>query len=82
MNVTVKRFAQSAVQFWKIHRHRLPLLTYLVKIHLIACATSVPSESAFSSSAFVARKERARNSGQNLAYAVFLKDKVLIDSYK
>jgi hypothetical protein len=79
-NLTVKPSVTSAIQFWKLHKDRLPLLTHLAKIHLAACATSVPSESAFSISAYVARKERARLSGKNLAYTVFLKDKVLIDN--
>lgn len=79
-NVLFEPSASSAIQFWKLNKDRFPLLSHLAKIHLTACATSVPSESAFSISAFVARKERARLSGQNLAYTVFLKDKVLVDS--
>lgn len=78
-NLAVEPSTSSAVQFWKLNKDRFPLLSYLAKIHLTACATSVPSESAFSISAYVARKERARLSGQNLAFTVFLKDKVLED---
>ena len=70
----------SAINFWKLYKDRLPLLTHLAKIHLSASGTSVPSESAFSISSYIARKERSRLSGKNLAYSVFLKDKVLIDN--
>ncbi|CAF4664639.1 unnamed protein product, partial [Rotaria sp. Silwood2] len=58
------------------HYVQLPLLSNLAKVHLVACGSSVPSESAFSCSAFVARKERSRLSPENLAYSVFLKDKL------
>ncbi|CAF1274288.1 unnamed protein product [Rotaria magnacalcarata] len=66
----------SALFFWKFHYVHLPLLLNLAKVHLDACGTSVPSESAFSCSAFVARKERSRLSPENLSYSVFLKDKL------
>ncbi|CAF4103035.1 unnamed protein product [Rotaria sp. Silwood2] len=75
-NAAVQPSTQSAKIFWKAHKDRLPLLTHLAKIHLSACATSVPSESAFSQSAFIGRKERSRITGENLAYSVFLKDKL------
>ena len=61
--------------FWKLNKDRCPLLSHLAKNRLTACATSVPSESVFSVSAFVARKERAHLSGQNLAYTFFWKTK-------
>jgi hypothetical protein len=38
--------------------------------------TSVTSESAFSSSVYIARKERTRLSPDNLSYTVFLQDKL------
>ena len=79
-NLAIKPSTSSSIIFWKLNKDRLPLLTHLAKIHLSACGTSVPSEAAFSISAYTARKERARLSGKNLAYSVFLKDKVLIDS--
>jgi len=68
--------AHSVFTFWKINKDRPPILSHLAKIHLVASATSVPSESAFSMSAFLDRKERARLSSENLAYSVFLKDKM------
>ena len=55
---------------------QLPLLSNLAKVHLVACDSSVPSESAFSCSAYVACKERSHLSTENLAYTVFLKDKL------
>ena len=73
---TVEPSGTLAIEFWKIYKDRLPLLSHLAKIHLMVCATSVASESAFSSSTFIARKERTRLSSQNLSYSVFLKDKV------
>jgi hypothetical protein len=79
-HLSIKPSPSSSITFWKIYKDRLPLLTHLAKIHLSACGTSVPSEAAFSISAYTARKERARLSGENLAYSVFLKDKVLIDN--
>lgn len=79
-NLTVEPTAMSAIIFWKRNKDRLPIMTHLAKIHLSACGTSVPSESAFSISAYTARKQRARLSGKNLAYTVFLKDKVLTDN--
>ena len=38
--------------------------------------TSVKAESAFSISAYYARKQRARLSADNLCFCVFLKDKL------
>ena len=59
-----------------MNKDSLPLLSHLAKVHLIACATSVPTESAFSSSLYLARKERSRITGRNLSYTMFLKDKI------
>ncbi|CAF3371112.1 unnamed protein product [Rotaria sp. Silwood2] len=75
-NTTVKPSSNSALLFWKTNKDRLLLLSHLAKVHLIACATSVPTESAFSSSSYLARKERSRITGQNLSYTMFLKDKI------
>ncbi|CAF2860814.1 unnamed protein product [Rotaria sp. Silwood2] len=66
----------SVLNFWKKYHMQLPLLFKLAKIHLVVCSTSVSSESTFSSSAYTARKERARLSPENLCYTVFLKDKL------
>ena len=79
-NDDVEPSAWSAINFWKMNKDRLPLLTHLAKIHLSTCATSVPSESAFSISSYIARKERSRLSSKNLAFSVFLKDKVFINN--
>ena len=66
----------TVLKFWKKYQMQFPLLFELAKVHLVACGTSVPSESAFSTSAYTARKERARLSPENLCYTVFLKDKL------
>ncbi|CAF1473767.1 unnamed protein product [Adineta steineri] len=66
----------TAIDFWRKYHLQLPYLFNLVKVHLAACGTSVPSESAFSVSAYTARKERSRLSPENLCYSVFLKDKL------
>ena len=66
----------TAIEFWKLHHPQLPILAHLAKAHLVASGSSVPSESAFSCSAHVARKERSRLTPENLAYSVFLKDKL------
>lgn len=69
------QFANPRV-FWKQYSIDLPLLSDMARCYLSAPATSVQSESAFSISAHYARKERARLSADNLAMAVFLKDKL------
>ena len=65
-----------ALDFWKKHHSDLPILAKLARRFLSIPGTSVPSESAFSISAYVARKERARLSSDNLSYTMFLKDKI------
>jgi hypothetical protein len=75
-NMKNKPSVASALIFWEEHYAQFPLLSNLAKVHLVACGTSVPSESAFSCSAYVGRKERSRLSPENLAYSVFLKDKL------
>ncbi|CAF1429377.1 unnamed protein product [Adineta steineri] len=66
----------TAIDFWRKYHLQLPYLFNLAKVHLAACGTSVPSESAFSVSSYTARKERSRLSPENLCYSVFLKDKL------
>ena len=65
-----------AITFWKQYGQRLPMLQNMAKFYLATTSTSVPSESAFSSSAYVARKERSRLTAENLSYSVFLRDKL------
>lgn len=66
----------DALLFWKTYGNQMPMLKVLAKIYLATPCTSVPSESAFSVSAYVARKERSRLSVDNLAYTIFLRDKI------
>lgn len=68
----------SATLFWRDHGRSFPMLGNLARKLLCMMATSVPSESAFSLSAFLGRKERARLSEENLALSVFLKDKIVL----
>ncbi|CAF1316678.1 unnamed protein product, partial [Didymodactylos carnosus] len=67
---------QNCINFWKQNYQQLPLLTTLARRYLACPASSVPSESAFSISAFLARKERSRLSGELLSAQVFLRDKL------
>jgi hypothetical protein len=63
----------SCMSFWQSHGTNFPCLSTIAKRFLCTPATSVPAESAFSISAHLARKERSRLSGENLAASVFLK---------
>ncbi|CAF1101285.1 unnamed protein product, partial [Didymodactylos carnosus] len=69
--------SSSSVAFWKSYEEQLPVLAKYAKKYLAVPSMSVPSESAFSLSAYLARKTRARLSDDNLAYSVFLKDKIV-----
>ncbi len=73
MNIVSQAFA---LDFWKQHHTNLPILAQLARAYLSAPGTSISSESAFSISAYVARRERARLSFENLSYTMFLKDKL------
>ena len=75
-NVNHKPDATSAIKFWKIYGDALPNLRIIAKKMLSTPATSVPSESCFSISSFLGRKERASLTGENLASCIFLKDKI------
>jgi len=63
----------SCLNFWKTYEAAFPRLSKLAREFVCTPATSVPSESAFSMSAYVARKERARLSIDSLTATVFLK---------
>jgi hypothetical protein len=77
-NLKHKLNESSATTFWKTYGQNFPELGKLTRRLLCAPATSVPSESAFSVSAYLGRKERARLTEENLASSVFLKDKVIL----
>lgn len=66
----------TVLQFWSTHTHELPLLSSFARRFLATPGTSVPSETAFSVSGFIGRKERSRLTPDNLAATVFLKDKL------
>ncbi|CAF4916923.1 unnamed protein product [Rotaria sp. Silwood2] len=44
--------------------------------HIASSATSVASESAFSTASYLLRKQRSRLTPENLSYSMFLKDKL------
>lgn len=71
-----KNKSEDAITFWQLHGQQMPMLKVVAQKYLSTSGTSVPSESAFSCSAYIGRKERARLSPENLSYTVFLKDKL------
>ena len=62
--------------FWQKHESDIPLLAVQARKYLSVSATSVPSESAFSISNYVLRKNRMSLTSKNLKYCMFLKDKL------
>jgi hypothetical protein len=68
--------AASSLNFWKKNYIDLPILAQLARVYLSAPGTSIASESAFSISSYVARKERARLSADYLSFTMFIKDKI------
>lgn len=68
----------SCFKFWRTYEFTIPYLFSLAKRYLCTPATSVPSESAFSISSYVARKERSRLSTRNVEMTMFLKVSVFI----
>ena len=60
-------------EFWRIHRSSFPRLVLLVHRYCIIPATSVTSESAFSISGFLARKQRSSLSSRTLRHLLVLK---------
>ena len=69
----------SALQFWSTYGASLPLLSSFARRLLSTPGTSVPSETAFSASSFIGRKERCRLTPENLATTMFFRDKLLTD---
>jgi hypothetical protein len=67
----------SARQFWSTSAADLRLLSSLSKRFLLTLGTSVPSDTTFSMSSYIGRKERYRMTPENLAGTMFLKDKLV-----
>ena len=63
--------------FWREHGASMPTLSILARKYLAISATSVPSESAFSVSNYVLRKNRLALTSRNVKYTMFLKDKLI-----
>ena len=64
---------QSSLKFWKMYQMSLSYLSKLAKQLLYTLPTTVSAESAFSKSACLARKERAKLSDKTLVATIFLK---------
>ncbi len=64
------------MNFWNLHRIQLKNLYKLATYHLVTPATSVASESAFSTASYLFRKQRSRLTPHNLSSSMFLKDKI------
>ncbi|CAM4837070.1 unnamed protein product [Rotaria magnacalcarata] len=75
-NLKHKPDATSAIIFWRTYGDTFSILRGLAKKMLSTPATSVPSESCFSLSSSLGRKERVCLTGDNLSSSVFLKDKI------
>ena len=63
--------------FWREYGNVMPNLAVLARKYLTISATSVPSESAFSVSNHVLRKNRLALTSRNVKYTMFLKDKLI-----
>ncbi|CAF1428121.1 unnamed protein product [Adineta ricciae] len=66
----------NAMEFWNMHRVQLKYLYKYATHHLVSPATSVASESAFSTASYLFRKQRSRLTPENLCSTMFLKDKI------
>jgi hypothetical protein len=62
--------------FWQEHGKVLPKLATIARKYLSISSSSVPSESAYSTSSYVLRKNRLALSSKNIKYTMFLKDKI------
>lgn len=65
-------------QFWNDNSNLCLLKEFAIKYNTI-CATSVPSECAFSVAGNIDRKERARLSSKMLRFTILLKERDKID---
>jgi hypothetical protein len=68
--------ATASLKFWQRYHTEFPILRELAKIYLSTPGTSLASEAAFSMSAYIARKERAKLSPENLSFTMFMRDKI------
>ena len=64
------------MQFWQQHQSELNCLSKTAFDYLVTPATSVASESAFSTASYLLRKQRSRLAPTNLSYSMLLKDKL------
>ncbi|CAF3786819.1 unnamed protein product [Rotaria socialis] len=66
----------NPMEFWNMHRSQFKYLYKYATYHLVTPATSVASESAFSTASYLFRKQRSRLTPENLSSTMFLKDKI------
>ncbi|CAF1508149.1 unnamed protein product, partial [Adineta ricciae] len=66
----------DVMEFWEQNRSELNGLFKIACGHLVTPATSVASESAFSTASYLLRKQRSRLTPDNLCHSMFLKDKL------
>lgn len=71
-----KAHSSLSLLYWKSNCSKLPTLAELARRYLSAPGTSISSESAFSMSSYIGRKERACLSAESLSMLMFLKDKI------
>ena len=67
--------------FWVKHRTSFPRLVYLLHRYCIIPVTSVASESAFSISGYIARKQRLSLSSKTLRHLLVLKYRKNLDKF-
>jgi len=66
----------SCSSFWQINGQGMPQLALLARKYLSMSASSVPSESTFSVSNYLLRKNRLALTSKNIRLTMFLKDKL------
>ncbi|CAF2042013.1 unnamed protein product [Rotaria magnacalcarata] len=64
---------QTLNQYWNSNKSRLLLLSSIVRRYNVICASSMPSESAFSVSGFIQRKHRSSLAPETLRYLMILR---------
>ena len=60
-------------EYWKNNKTRLPILSSIALRYNIICPTSISSESAFSISGFIQRKNRSSLTPETLRYSMLLR---------
>ncbi|CAF0975832.1 unnamed protein product [Rotaria sordida] len=77
--IQLAKLADNFQQFCATYSEQLPRLTYLVRRVCVIPATSIPSESLFSTASFIHRKQRSSLSSKTLRQLLVLKNSHLIE---